>query len=212
MPPGRLCIPYLFLLVIEPLLCKLRQLLPPIRTSKGNCSTVFAYADDCNCIILGQRQIRRCLDALHTYASFSGLEINREKSEILPLPDWRVEQNSLMGIRITNHITITGTRISADFEEDCRLNFEATIDRVEEILEGLSSRSLSLGGKSLIINSKIYGTLLHHFRHGKMSTSAAKRLNRAIYRFLWNGPDRVKHVRRNPRENQKRGPQHLRRT
>ena len=101
--------PYLFLLIIEPLLCKLRQILPPIQTTKGPCSTVFAYADDCNCVALTKRQLRKCLEALDQYAKFSGLEINKEKSEIMPLPDWRTEQPDLMGIQIVNKIKITGT-------------------------------------------------------------------------------------------------------
>ena len=153
---------------------------------------MFAYADDCNCVVLHRGQIRKCIETLDKYFKFTGLEVNKDKCEIMPLPDWRVEQQSLEGIQVVNKIKITGTTISPSQANDCIDNMEDTLNKVEGLIESLSGRALSLGGKSLIINSKNYGLLLHHFRHGKMTPATTKKLNRLIFRFLWNGPDKTK--------------------
>ena len=184
--------PYLFLLIIEPLLSKLRLTLPKLRTSIGQARTVFAYADDCNLIVVSNRQVSIILGVLEEFGEFSGLRINKDKSDILCLRTWNRNGDNIQGIKITDNITVTGTRISASAECDNEFNLNTALDKIQSTIESLSGRNLSLAGKSLIINSKIFGMLMHHFRHNILTPPQIKRINRMIFKFIWNGPDKVK--------------------
>ena len=129
--------PYLFLLIIEPLLSKLRLTLPKLRTNIGQARTVFAYTDDCNLIVVSSRQVSIILGVLDEFGEFSGLLINRDKSDILCLRTWNRNGDNIQGIRITDSITVTGTRISASAEDDNEFNLNTALDKIQSTIESL---------------------------------------------------------------------------
>ena len=98
--------PYLFLLIIEPLLSKIRLTLPKLRTDLGPARTVFAYADDCNLIVVSNRQVAIVLAILDEFGDFAGLRINKDKSDILCLPTWTRTGDTIHGVKITDNILL----------------------------------------------------------------------------------------------------------
>ena len=184
--------PYLFLLVIEPLLQEIRRVSFDIITSKGRVKPLYAFADDCNCFFSSERILERIITILDTYAKFSGLTINKEKSEIMPLSQWLSEETDHKGIPIVQSIKITGTHISKNNDDDNVINFDTAISKCEDFADANASRSLSLQGKALLINAKIHGIMAHHYKHGKMNDNQIKRLDKCIFSFLWGGSDKVK--------------------
>ena len=184
--------PYLFLLVIEPLLQEIRRISFDIITTKGRVKPLYAFADDCNCFFSSERTLRKILSILDTYAQFSGLTINKEKSEIMPLSEWLSEEADHNGIPIVQSIKITGTHISKNSNDDNVINFDTAIRKCEDFADANAARALSLQGKALLINAKIHGIMAHHYKHGKMNDTQIKRLDKCIFSFLWGGGDRVK--------------------
>ena len=81
--------PYLFIMAIEPLIIQIRKL-QGITLHRG-VYQVGAFADDLNVGIGSMEDIRKLEGILEEYHKASGLQVNKEKSE-LPTTHWEMEQ------------------------------------------------------------------------------------------------------------------------
>ncbi len=76
----------LYSLVIEPLLCKLREKLMGLQINTPNCNVcvkVSAYADDITVILRSENDVQVLTDILKIYGNASTTKVNWDKSNAL---------------------------------------------------------------------------------------------------------------------------------
>ena len=113
----------LFIICLEPLLWRL--LLDPSIShpvfSNGNSLADSSFADDVSILVEGESEnITNCKTILDNFSKLSGLKINVEKTNILPINVSNNFENEIRvtGFSIVNKITILGLDISADFDQE----------------------------------------------------------------------------------------------
>ena len=179
--------PYLFLLAIEPLLTKIREKIPGIDVYGVACK-LFGFADDLQVWVNSREELSTLLDILKQYARESGLKVNCGKCEILGL-GLAHDETEIEGIKTTEEMKITGITLSKNTSVSCAAREgEKIITAMENCVRDWEDRKLSLMGKSVLIKSKIYGTLNHVMQHALLPPSQFTKIDRLVSRFLWKGP------------------------
>ena len=157
--------PYLFVLVIESLLQKIRNELPGIRIRDKKC-TVYGFADDLQVWITKRDDLLKLLRILNDFADETGLRINMDKCEILNCGLQPDEDGKLAGFKISDEIKVTGVTIAKDTDQAILNTDEVVaVAKVRSCINDWKDRKLSLEGKATLVKSKIHGILTHPMRH-----------------------------------------------
>ena len=155
------------------------------------------FADDTNMFIhYCEESLNNVLKTLENFSIISGLKINFEKSIAYCIG---VKQNQTLNtiIPITWSYEMVGTlgiQIPLENRKDIyKVNYEAKISSMEATIKAWSMRSLSLRGKVTVIKS----LLMSKFQYlittlGIPDKSLIVRINKAVYKFLWKGSEKLK--------------------
>ena len=155
-PLGRSCrqgdplSPYLFILALDPLIRKIERdnSLHGIRLVGGT-TKVEAYADDMTCMLRDEAEVQKALEIVTEFGGFSGLEINKEKSEILTMGTWRDLNHT--GLKSIDTLKITGVHFGR--RPSCPkaelLNFGNLEDKIKGKLGQWAGRDLTVIGKMI---------------------------------------------------------------
>ena len=177
---------YLFLLVMEVLLNKLRN--------QGFGLDIYdmkiwgsAFADDLTLFSKNCHELRASLSIINEYRAISGLEINASKSEVLEL---NCNYDSSIGIPLVSHTKITGIWYCLDYEEMLKLNWESVITRVAGKLNLWKGRYLSEIGRSTVVKAQISPIVLYTGSVLLLPTSFEKELSKMVFRFIGNGSEK----------------------
>lgn len=156
--------PLLYILCAEVLACNIRAdtsikgfLIPG---SKGQLFKIRQYADDSSGFVKDVFSLTRLLSLLQQYALGTGAKLNLAKTEAMWLGAWRSCPNTPYGLTWVNKTKILGvwfTNGNLSVDQD---NWQPKLNKLEQNLNLWKSRSLSLIGKTLIVNvlgaSKFY--------------------------------------------------------
>ena len=115
-------------------------------------SPITQYADETSLIVGSDRSIRAVFDTYSFFEKGSGAKLNLSKSKGLWLGSWRGRQDAPVSLDWTsNKIKVLGVFIgSGNLDED---NWRPTIEAVENVLSSWARRTLSYGGRALVINA-----------------------------------------------------------
>ena len=192
--------PYIFIVCGELLNMSIRkeQKIKGINISDSTIK-INSYADDTTLYLKDATSLRTALDILFKFEKVSGLKVNREKSEVLPLGSFRLRPPNIddTGIKYSQGpcrlLGITFRPISNP-NDLFELNFIPKFQKLKTILQIWSTRDLSPFGKITILKSLGLSQLIFllsvlpnpppHF---------IKELDTVVYNFIWSGkPDKVK--------------------
>ena len=184
--------PYLFILALDPLIRSLEEnpdikgLKTPYRSVKDT-----AYADDLTVFVEDNDSLCEVFSTLENFARISGLEVNVEKTEILPLGDKYLSPR--FRPFLTNVIKVTGIYHgnSAGRAEAENRNAEAILSKTKEAIRQWKQRDLTLLGKVEVMKTQGLSQLMPLIKAQKPSEKLIKDLKKVIYNFIWNGPDRL---------------------
>ena len=132
-----------------------------------------------------------------TYSLFekgSGAKLNLSKSKGLWLGSWRGRQDPPVSLDWTsNKIKVLGVFIGAgNLDED---NWRPRIDAVENVLSSWARRTLSYGGRALVINALALSRVWYVASLIHMPGWVHSELSKLIFKFFWKGkPDLVARV------------------
>ena len=146
--------PLLYILCVEVLACKIRNcksmrgfLLPG---ANGKQFKVRQYADDRTSFINDYNSLVCLFDLISIYEKGSGAKLNRSKTEAMWLGAWRSRTDEPSGLTWVRKMKILGGLFgTVPVEQD---NWQSKINKLQKSLNLWKSRSLSLIGKSLVIN------------------------------------------------------------
>ena len=127
--------PYLFSLVLDPLLRKIDEdrdvqgLSTPYRKVK-----TAAYADDLTLFVKDEASLRRCFQILEDFGQTSGLKVNQTKTEIMPLKGGQVQPD--LQVYLKDVIKVTGIyHGNANGRAEAnRLNEESALGKMERMM------------------------------------------------------------------------------
>ena len=189
--------PLLYCLVVETLGQAIRRdpTIEGIRIpgSLNKQSKVSQYADDTTLILANEFSIVKAFEIINIFERGSGSKLNAKKTEGL----WIGSQAG----RVTGPVNITWVadklRILGVFLGNSNLDEANWISRIEKFETRLNmwrSRTLSLKGKALIINTLGASGLWYTATVVKMPDWVHTRVSKAIWSFLWN--DKTELVKR----------------
>ncbi len=187
--------PYLFILAIEILAIHIRQDLTVSGFTLNRLTQkITMYADDITISVRDVKSAKQVFKIIDSFSRYSGLKINREKSDGMWIGSQKDNPSELFGIKWPKSpIKVLGVWVSHNNDSACIANFEDKIDKLRKQLHWWKARNLSLSGRIIIIKSigiskfALLASLVH------IPENIIRRVNTEIYNFVWNGKsDKVK--------------------
>ena len=187
---GDLLSPLLYVFCSEVLACNIHSepryngfLLPG---GKGKHFKIRQYADDSTCFVKDIFSLRILLYILRHYEAGTGAKLNFSKTEAMWQGAWRTRPDSPPGLTWVTKMKILCIWFgngSSNVEHD---NWLPRLSKLENNLNHWKSRSLSLVGKSLIVN--VLGASKFWFQAKILPVPkwVASRFRKLVYHFLWN--------------------------
>ena len=185
--------PYLFVLAVEVLAIAVRQN-TNIRgiSIDGQETKLLQYADDTTATLADFSSARSFFDLLDTFKLLSGLAINYSKTEGMWIGSCRNNNSKPFGIKWPREpIKALGVYYSYDPALLREKNFIENLDKIKKLLNLWSCRGLSLYGKVTVIKSLVIPKFVYICSLLPVADEFVKELNRLVYKFLWNGPDKT---------------------
>ena len=179
--------PLLYVLCVEVLASLIRRcpgvegfLLPGAR---GRQARVRLYADDTTTVLKDLRSLSQLFSCVNVYERGTGAKLNRTKTEAMWLGAWRFRSDEPLGLTWVKKMKILGEVFGTIPTE--HFNWQPKLEKLEKSLNLWKSRSLSLPGKALIINTLGLSKLLYLARVLTLPKWVIARVNALIWPFLW---------------------------
>jgi len=179
--------PYLFILCIEILACYIRQNdhIHGIEF-QNHCVPILQYADDTSGLLRDLDSAKHFFKTLEIFGLFSGLKLNRAKTEGMWLGSLRNNRLAPLGISWSkDYVKILGIYASYDPEISTRMNFEGKIAKAKSILRMWMGRNLTLAGRIQIVKSFIMSQFLYQGSVIEVPQKVRKEIEKMIFQFIW---------------------------
>ena len=181
--------PMLYILCVEVLACKIRDSSDIIGFSlpgaEGRQFKVGQYADDTTSFVKDTRSLHALFREIRLYERGTGARLNLSKTEAMWLGSWRGCPDQPLGLTWVTKMKILGVVFSSGLVDVVRDNWEPRLSKLEKSLNLWKSRSLSLIGKSLLINTLGISKLIYVSQVLVPPRWVIDRLNKLIWPFLW---------------------------
>ena len=188
--------PYLFLLALEPLLRTLKRApFQGIPMPGGGTVKLIAYADDLTVFARDQHDVQLILDRLDIFASLSGLRVNVDKSELMPIGTMAQGALQNLGPRVVDMVKITGIHFGSDKEAVDEANFTPVINKTRAALNMCRTRNLTILGRAMVLKTMALSQVQYLANSIEVPPDVVKQLKKLYYRFLWKGQDKMKRTR-----------------
>lgn len=179
--------PFIFILVAEVLSSLIRQN-EKIRGIQLGCEEVklTQFADDTTCMLENEASLEELLTTLQTFEKWSGLKINKKKTQILYPAGARKGTSQIKGMPIVVKAKILGIWLSTDSSEETRFqyNFRPILDKIRNVCDSWSMRGLSIKGKITVANSLLVSLLQYPCSIIHTPERVYKEYKQAISAFL----------------------------
>jgi hypothetical protein len=187
--------PYLFILVAEILSNAVRQNeeIKGIQLNNEHFK-VLQYADDTVGILQDKTSAKNFLKTVEEFGKFSGLKLNKEKTEGLWIGSNKNKTSQPLGILWPKDpIKILGIHLSYNEQENNKLNFENKIKKCKQIMNMWQTRNLTLIGRIQITKTFIMSQFSYIASVIVIPDIYLKEINNFIFKFIWkNKKDKLK--------------------
>lgn len=191
--------PYLFLLCAEILACKIRQNNDIKGINIGNQQyKISQYADDTILFLrYTEESLKEAVNIFKDYQHYSGLRVNYDKTEIMPLGpiknhfDILLPENNMIWHR--GPISVLGIKIAQNIGETIELNFSPKLNKINHNIISWSKRKLSPYGKITVLNAFIMSQYIYLLSMlPSPSNTHLTIIQNAVFQFIWdNKPDKI---------------------
>jgi hypothetical protein len=185
----------LFNLVIE-ILCihmQSRKDIEGIKIGSNKQVKISCYADDMCMFLSDARSALNAIEALNNFEKCSCLKINVNKTEAMWIGSAR-QNNSNHEINVlwTNVVKILGIYFTYNEKDMIKLNYEDKLTSLKCSLGLWKQRDLSVMGKITVVKTFALSQFMYTSSVISMPTQIQKKINDIVFKFIWNGPDRIK--------------------
>ena len=191
----------LFVLAVEILAIKLRgnKRLKgiDIKLNGKNCSLkICQLADDTTLFLKSRQDITLAINIIEMFGSFSGLKLNRNKTEGIWLGKLKHSRDKFENINwCSDPVKSLGMFFGYDNKECQKLNIEKQLLKCEKLIHDWKKRNLSIIGKIMIIKSLILPNITYIASNSIIPKDKLQEFKNLIYNYIWDGkPDKVKRI------------------
>ena len=155
---------------------------------------ISQMADDTSLFLKSKEEIKKALNIIETFGTFSGLKLNKTKTEGIWIGRLKRSKDKIDNINFTDKpIKVLGVYFGLNKEECNKLNWESKMNKAKNLMKSWEKRHLSIMGKILIIKTLIIPQFTYIASVTFLSKEQIAELEKEIYKFIWNGKrDRVK--------------------
>ena len=180
--------PYLFVLAVELLACKIRQdkEIQGINIF-GKELKLSQFADGTTLLNHNSNSVKnKAIAVLDNFGDISGLKLNPSKTKALWLGSWRRRKDKPFGFQWPEKpIRVLGTFISYSEKENEKSNFTLKLQKLKTILDIWNCRNLTLFGMCPITKSLGILQLVHTIASLDVPRECLGAANLAIFKFIW---------------------------
>ncbi len=195
-PQGDRSSPYVFIIVMEILLMKIRLMegrgveccdfiMRAIEGLDIETITAEAYADDLTILFkMSEINVREILAMLEMFYRTTGLEINTEKTQLMIAgsEQWRVGLY-IQGIRVVSNVKVLGIKIDRKLEK-INDNWEDVITKMKRLAGYWGIFGLSIAGRVMVAKTYIVSQILFTMGILPLSDELCNRLNEIVVSFV----------------------------
>ena len=136
------------------------------------------------------------INVINLFGTYSGLKINYEKTEVLPLGNKEVAVRNfeLEGTKFKKTIKILGVLFTYNTSLFRKLNFESIEKSLKNLQKGWGWRGLTLIGKVQIKKSFALPEILYRLTLKSSEKEFIKKINGLLFSFVWKDKDKVQHT------------------
>lgn len=179
----------LYLFVMEPLLLRIRKLLPGLVVG-GVRLVDFAYVDDENVVVTSDRDFLVVDQVFRDFEGVSGAVLNRDmKTKILGLGRWAGRTVwPLPWVMVVQELKVFGFLFLASYKELVRRNWEVVEAKVRKVLASWESRSLPrMSQRVEVLRTFVASLVWYKCQVLALPVCVAGRLEGQLGKFLWRG-------------------------
>ena len=179
--------PLLYVICIEALANLIRNspdingyLLPGAR---GKCAKTRLYADDTTVLPKDFPSLANLFSTIAIYEAGSGVKLNMSKTEAMWLGVWKDRLDTPLGLTWVRKMKILGVVFGTiPVHQD---NWQPKLNKLEKSINLWKARSLSLIGKSIVVNVLGLSKLLYLAKVLLIPPWVISCVNRIIWPFIW---------------------------
>ena len=151
---------------------------------------ILLYADDVTLLLKDRNELELALKILDDYKQVSGLQINKQKTEVMWLGSNIGNAFDGLGLKWVNEIKILGIYFSNDrCASELDKNWKGRIMKMKGLIKTWEKRNLSLLGKICIIKSFLLSQFIYVMQCLVLPENILSEINTILYRFLWRRKD-----------------------
>jgi exonuclease III len=135
------------------------------------------------------KEISEVFKTLEMFSLVSGLRINKEKTEILPLGPTNLNKiDTEITQYLKDNVKMLGIFITKGKDNIIKLNYDPIVEKIENTIKQWQFRGLSLHGKIVVLKTQIVSKLIYAL---SVLPSPKKEfltdLQKKLYDFVWDG-------------------------
>ena len=155
---------------------------------------ISQLADDTTLFLKSKEEIKKALNIIETFGTYSGLKLNKTKTEGIWIGKLKKSKDKIDNINFTDKpIKVLGIYFGLNKEECDKLNWDSKMHKAKNLMKSWEKRHLTIMGKILIIKTLIIPQFTYIASVTLVSKERISELENEIYRFIWNGKrDKVK--------------------
>ena len=179
--------PYLFILAVETLACKIRisDAIKGIHLN-GTEVKISQLADDTTCLIKDIASLKNILMLFEKFKICAGLSINIDKTIAMGVGGFKPEHTNMLGLSWTDaSLSILGVTISGNENDHYLLNYKKRLKNLQHLLNSWRCRHLSLKGKVTVINTLALSPLIYLASVIHVPEQVVKEVKQIIIDFFW---------------------------
>ena len=151
---------------------------------------ICQYAYDSNFLLTEQKSIEPVIGFFQKLNKATGSTINLEKTRVLPIntdqtSEIQKHEKNITILEQHQYIEILGIFFSEDSKETILLNWQNTLTKMENHIQKMSTRQLSLYGKTVLINTLILAKTTFLINAFPIPEQIIKKIHTNIFQYLW---------------------------
>ena len=155
---------------------------------------ISQLADDTTLFCSSKDDASNAMNEIEIFGSFSGLKLNRNKTEGLWVGKLKHSKDKILDINWTDKpVKALGVYFGHNKSECEKLNWETKIEKMKKLIKAWEKRNLTMIGKILIIKSLILPIFTFCATSNVIPCKYIKEIERSCFRYIWDGKnDKVK--------------------
>ena len=185
---------YLFVLAIELLLISIRENVKILGIDINHDVQIkmSCYADDISCFVQDVNSGKRIIDTMADFQICSSMKVNYDKSEAMWIGKCRTNKHEPLPLCWTSCVKVLGIHFAYDDKLTLGLNYDSKLKCLNRVIALWKQRDLTPLGKITIMKTFGLSQFLYVSSIIGMPDAVQKKINAAIYKFIWNGTDKIK--------------------